>query len=360
MKSNIDEALERLRGTGPEVSGGGNPNHGPMAAEALVALGRKEAVLKWVDRYKQKLGPMPEASSPVTNETWREALGASERIGDWAAYFRAELVEIPWQVVFTEWVPRLIPGTIAAGTHGLIRTAHAIRALTEAETPLRVDELGVALAYWAAYYRELPGVPHLAGTLDFGQALDRIPRVTHGLEPGGMPREFVHIIHSHPGFPAAVDAAAAPESVGTALSTLTEAGARLYLANASHHPLVFIHTVTGPAALRLLLPYLPAALQETAFAYVWQAVAAWVAAYGSDAAGYLDDEIPATSQSEIVERSISTGDPHAIKFVEACVREFHLNPKPVYLSAAFDWTTRLQLSRDWNIAQRVAAGIEVG
>jgi hypothetical protein len=37
MNSTFDEALERLRGTGSEVAGGVAPNHGPMAAEALVA-----------------------------------------------------------------------------------------------------------------------------------------------------------------------------------------------------------------------------------------------------------------------------------------------------------------------------------
>src|SRR5215510_3574567 len=35
--------------------------------------------------------------------------------------------------------------SVAAGGHGLIRTANALRALLDAETPLRVEELGVAL-----------------------------------------------------------------------------------------------------------------------------------------------------------------------------------------------------------------------
>jgi hypothetical protein len=39
MKNSMDETLERLRGTGTEVIGGGDPNHGPMAADALVASG---------------------------------------------------------------------------------------------------------------------------------------------------------------------------------------------------------------------------------------------------------------------------------------------------------------------------------
>jgi hypothetical protein len=44
MSNTFDEALERLRGTGTEVAGGGAPNHGPMAAEALTALGRDDCL----------------------------------------------------------------------------------------------------------------------------------------------------------------------------------------------------------------------------------------------------------------------------------------------------------------------------
>ena len=39
MNDPLDEALERSRGTGTEVAGGIAPNHGPMGAEALVAIG---------------------------------------------------------------------------------------------------------------------------------------------------------------------------------------------------------------------------------------------------------------------------------------------------------------------------------
>jgi hypothetical protein len=47
MKSVLDDALEGLRHTGPEAADGA-PNHGPMAAEALVALGCDDAVPQWV------------------------------------------------------------------------------------------------------------------------------------------------------------------------------------------------------------------------------------------------------------------------------------------------------------------------
>src|SRR5262245_54096942 len=315
MNSVIDEALERLRGRGMEMVDG-MPNHGPMAAEALVALGRDEVVANWVDRYCQRLDVLPAATSPITVDTWREALGDIGRIADWTAFFRVQLTEVPWRAVFAEWIGRLLPATISAGTHGLIRTAHAIRALEDAETPLRVEELGVALAYWAAYYRQLPGVPHFAGALDVEQALSQIPRLMRGQERRGMPRELVlRVTESHLEFTAAVDRVTEPESAEDALSALTEAGARLYLAAAAHHPLVLLHTVTAPAALRLLLPHLPVALHKTALAYVWQAVAAATAVYADESAADRDE--PALPpQSEILARSLATDDPHAIKFDE--------------------------------------------
>ena len=359
MNDAFDEALERLRGTGTEVAGGIAPNHGPMGAEASVALGCDDVVVAWAERYRRNLDAMPVPTSPITVETWKESLGAIDRIGDWVAFFRAQLTEGPWRAVFTEWIGRLLPATPSAGAHGLIRTAHALRALQDAETPLRIEEFGVALAYWAAYYRKLPGVPHLVGSLDYGQALRQIPFFLRGQSRQGAPREvYLRVMAAHADeFSAAVDRAAEPISVEAALSFLTEAGARLYLANASWQPLVLLHTVTVPAALRLLLPHLPTGLHKTALAYVWQNVAAVAAVYGDERPSESEDW-QTQEESVIVERSIETDDPHALKFAEACIREYRLNPQPVYMAAAEDWAARLHQVKDWSAAQRDAAGME--
>jgi len=359
MNDTFDEALQLLRGTGSEVAGGVAPNHGPMAAEALVALGRDDIVVAWADRYRRKLNAMPPSKSPITTTDWAQRLGAIDRFADWVAFFRTQLSEATWQPVFREWIGRLVPATPSAGAHGLIRTAHALRALTHAETSLRVEELGVALAYWAAYYRKLPGTPHLAGALDLGDALDQVPLFLSGQVRPGMPREVYLLVMQAHGeeFSAAVDSAAEPDSVEDALSSLTEAGARLYLANASRQPLVLLHTVTVSAALRLLLPHLPAGLDKTALAYVWQNVAATAAAYGDEKPPERDDW-PLHEESAIIEQSIATDDPHALKFAEACIREYRLNPQPVYLAAAEDWASRLHHSRNWSDAERDAAGLE--
>src|SRR5215475_3707157 len=101
MNDAFDEALACLRGTGTEVAGGVAPNHGPMGAEALVALGRDDAVVEWADRYRRNLDFMPASTAPITTETWREGLGVIERSADWVAFFRVQLAEAPWHAVFT-------------------------------------------------------------------------------------------------------------------------------------------------------------------------------------------------------------------------------------------------------------------
>ena len=125
----------------------------------MLALGRPDAVLPWVERYKSRLQDRPAHSHPISPAAWREALGHINRVGDWAAFFDDQLAEAPWQDVVRSWVPRLSPALIAAATHGLIRTSHAVRSLGVSETPQRLHELAEGLGFWAARYQGLPGTP---------------------------------------------------------------------------------------------------------------------------------------------------------------------------------------------------------
>src|SRR6266700_432359 len=91
----LDEGLGRLATTGPEFRGGLS-NHGPMAAEALVRLGRADAVGHWLDGYLPKLDEAPRASDRVSDQNWRDALGRLNRVADWEAYLREQLANEPW------------------------------------------------------------------------------------------------------------------------------------------------------------------------------------------------------------------------------------------------------------------------
>ena len=148
-----------------------------MVAEALVALGRPEAVAPWVDRYRRRLEPAPGPGTPLVGDQWEGALGQIGRYADWVALFDGLLDEEHPDDILEDWVPRLAPGSIGAAAHGLIRTAHGARALAAADLPGRRHELAQGLAYWAARYQELPGPPLLLGRLTVPEALAGIPAV---------------------------------------------------------------------------------------------------------------------------------------------------------------------------------------
>lgn len=83
-------------------------------------------------------------------------------------------------------MPVLVPGYFGGLTHGLIRTAHAVRSFPEDAHPseLQLDELARGLAYWAATYRLLPGNPDRHGRFGVDEALRRLPRLDPAEQKG--------------------------------------------------------------------------------------------------------------------------------------------------------------------------------
>src|SRR5215472_17026310 len=151
----LDDALETLAAYGIELKNG-NSNHAPMVAEALCALGRPDAVMPWLARYRERMLPCRSADARIFRHDWRGSLGDRARFADWSAFFADELREWPWREALDHWMEQLAPGFCAAATHGVIRVGHAARALADNETPPRLRELADALASWAATYQELP------------------------------------------------------------------------------------------------------------------------------------------------------------------------------------------------------------
>src|SRR5262245_49935091 len=117
----LDEALERLSSAGPDLRNGMS-NHAPMAIEAMCALGRGDAVMPWLDRYREWFAPRPPSTTRITEADWRAALGGGRWTGDWFPFFRNELEEHPWRAVLDRWSARLAPGIVASALHGILRT----------------------------------------------------------------------------------------------------------------------------------------------------------------------------------------------------------------------------------------------
>ena len=332
-------ALERLAGTGFEFEGYLS-NHGPMASDALIELGARDAVPGWVDRYRRRLDAAPDPGSPIPadGEEWRGALGDYSRVADWTVFFTRALEEAAWTDVLALWWPRLLPGLVAAATHGVIRTAHAVRAIDRSGAPpepgadLR-GELAHGLAYWAARYHELPGSAALSGPRSAGEALARLPRLdpeAPAAGPGILGK--VAGLESLPGFAEGVDEYGAHASADRELGEVTASAARVFVANPGP-AIPLIHSLTAPAAVKLVLPHLAAEQHRPSLAAAWQASAALIGAFA------VQRTIPAPpeeqrSPEELAARAAEHGDEHVIKMTEACIREYRAKPDPYYLFAS--------------------------
>jgi hypothetical protein len=289
----VNAALDRLRTTGFYI-GDFFANHGPMAAEALAKLGYCDEVDGWVDANiaHRDHGPLPKPSERICD--WRVALGDRNRGGDWLQLFRHELAEAPWRDVLRTWWPRLLPGCAGSLTHGLIRTAHAVRSLRQTDRPseLQIDELARALAFWATAFTSLATDP--------GQDDDQAVAV-----------------------------------VDRALSDLTAEYAGHYANTKPSFPIPLIHTIAAPAAMRLLLPELPEELHAPSLLTMAQVNRELFARFGGQRASGSTEPIETDRTfAALAAEAVDIGDEHAIKICEAAMRENAVRPDARYLSAA--------------------------
>jgi hypothetical protein len=299
----VNGALDRLRPTGFYL-GEFFANHGPMAAEALAELGYCGEVDGWLEANirNRDYEPLPDPMQPITD--WPAALGNRNRGGDWMELFRRELADASWREVLQIWWPRLLPGCAGALTHGLIRTAHAVRSLRKVDHPseLQIDELARGLAFWATVFTPLE-TPRNSGDDVAAAAVDR------------------------------------------ALSELTAEYAGHYAATKPSFPIPLIHTITAPAAMRLLLAELPSELHPAGFRTIAEVNRELFARFGGKlaASGHAHGQ-PNTGRPfmALAAEAVDVGDEHAIKICEATMRENTHRPDPRYLGAA---TVALDLIR---------------
>src|SRR5262249_7220853 len=189
--------------------------------------------------------------------------------------------ERPWNEVLLQWWPRLLPGLFSRLTHGLIRTAHAVRgAASVAEpNPTQLTELARGLAYWAARYQPLPGTAHLYGSRTVADAVARLPRRSaDDLADPPRPAQRLRALESLVEYQAGLDDLV-PGPADRLLGDMTATFAGVYLAHPEVAPLPLIHGVTAPAAIRLVLPYLPEQLRSSSVTTMWQSHLALLLAF---------------------------------------------------------------------------------
>jgi hypothetical protein len=338
----LDDALDRLDSYHYLVMPGPFACHGPMGAETLSTLGYNHLVGTWVEEYKsrhQPLGPFAtvERIDPADRRSWQAALGDITRVSDWAALFHAELTDDAWPAVVRRWLPWLLPGCAGGLTHGLIRVAHAVRALTGDSKPsqLLLAELAKALALWAGAFTLLPGRPLLQGPLTLEEAISKLPRPKDPwlpIEAGTFAR-----IHELEEFPSVVEALRPPDLADQALSDLSIRSCQVMLNNPALDLIPLVHTLTPIAAVRILQPHIPLIPTEIIYAQLWHVNAGILCGFTPaqtppEATNSDRNEPPPLS--EIIAQAVEHQDPHVLKFTEACAREYALRPDPTFLLAA--------------------------
>jgi hypothetical protein len=341
----LDDALEILSPYGIGLANG-NFNHAPMVVEALCAQGRSDAVFPWIEAYRPRLTPRPTSADELIDwSCYRDHLGRRDSFAAWSGLFTAELAGEPWRGVLDRWAVRLAPGYSGAATHGAIRVGHAVRALAEAETRVRLRELADALASWAASYAELPTATGTAGRRYApAEALAKVPVVPPERRPPGNITVALGKLTEFPEFAPVIDLVELGDDLDGAVAAVADLFARVYLANAvdTRTFIVFVHSVTAVHALGNVLPHVSPATGRLLARHAWQAGCALYAAFGgappADTVAAGDDNAEA-----LVNQAVANGDEHVIKFTEACLARHKIAPSPAYFAAirhAFDIVRR--------------------
>lgn len=287
----------------------GFTNHATMGAEALVALGLDGAVDGWTARSHLPARAPGPTGRPIGQEWWAE-LGDYARVGDWVEHVTARLGSEGWRAVVRDLVPVLLPGLGTHLFHGLIRTAHAVRAVEQADHPAAgrppapelLDELARGLAYWAARYGtgrgtlavQAPAAPAPAPDADSGAGQD----------------------------PATLDSA----PLRTVLALARRAGQGFL----DRPDIVQLHGITAPAAYLLVAPHLPDPAHRTA-AEAFTRTHARLAPGPQGDPPRVADQAPDDLRLDVLAHA---RDAHPIKLVEASLRLAGLTDDPVFVACA--------------------------
>lgn len=306
----VDAAMDRLSGVGFE-HGPSFVNHAPMAAEALASLGLCDAVPGWLEQNlrARRYHDLPATRwtlNPDDEGDWRMALGDFSRVADWSAMFERLLADRPWRHVLADWWPRLLPGVSGALTHGVIRTAHATRALavTGMDEEPRRRELARGLGYWAARYSETTtrAEPHTA-LEDWTEQWDerRIRR-----------------------------------TMRDRLSAVVADAAEFYTGHCGRYAIPLVHAVTAPAAVQLMCEHLPLDQQQPSYHAAVRCSEQIRAYFGSAEAVDIGtrEGTDTPSPIQIMSDAVALGDEHAIKLTEVALRQNAILPDARLLPSA--------------------------
>jgi hypothetical protein len=157
---------------------------------------------------------------------------------------------------------------------------------------------------------------------------------------GGLFKDVVRRVEEGTDFEGVIDLVSADVPFGDFVSQLTGTFARYYLSNAQFASVAFVHTVTAPSALRFFEPYVTADTAKELLRYMWQSCAAMQAAFAiHDPVDRLEPVEP-PDEGDLIAQIVDARDEHAIKFSEACLREYRISGDGVFIAAIEDVVRR--------------------
>ncbi|MEP7131911.1 MAG: hypothetical protein ABI914_02025, partial [Acidobacteriota bacterium] len=207
-------------------------------------------------------------------------------------------------------------------------------------------ELAEGLAYWAARYRRLPESAsykhkHVSTTRQPSDVLSTLDALPLSHRSGRLIDDQLRALDDLPSFARVADLVDTSGDPSRFLTETTEAFSEACLAHATPATAIaWVHTVTGPSAVRLLLPLVEPGTAHSLARYAWQAAAGIHAAFSLPAPRLDRPEMH--ESADLVGRAVDTGDEHAFKFVETCLREYGMSPRPAYLAAAHHMVSLLR------------------
>jgi hypothetical protein len=281
----LDDVYRKYHDTNPFMPVTHFVDHSTMGPEALVGLGIGHTVTRWIARHRAR--PYEPPVSGVSIPTaWREAIGRKDCHGDWLRHFDWELGERPATDVLAVWVERFAHDVGTLLFHGLIRTAHAARALQQKDTVARRGELARGLALWAIGLRPAPP----RETPQHNANVDWTDEIMHCAEAGAA--AFVH------------------------KSTIPN-----------------LHLVTGAMAYLMIAPQLDARTHGIAAAAFRQTHAKAFETFDADRRHALSEANPILDHGHLEALADKT-DAHPAKLTEAALRAYQATGDGLFLKAA--------------------------
>ncbi|MGL5352633.1 MAG: questin oxidase family protein [Clostridium sp.] len=308
--------------------GGKFSNHMPMVAYSLFEMGEPlDKIEEYLDLFVKKNQCIEEDLSVkynITDDNFREYLGASDSLGSYYKYFKDKSNNSSVENLIKEYVEVLLEGSAARAFHPLIRLAYGVKSKND-------EEIIRSLSYFASTFltHEIKGelkiskniindintLSELLGNEKFEGSLiaDKIERA-YGMD------EFRENIFS------------LGHNENDIIDMLDKIINKLYVETRGF---TILHAVTSKEAIKTLLPYINN--KKRALDNYWIAIAGAYVTVGAPKVSSLEVSSPSNLPDfgEIIAKSISTKNDHNIKLTYSCNIEFKNSGNNIYKYMAF-------------------------